>query len=105
MVSHVLLSVIAFEHKYGICYICGGTWWKCVKIRVLTDALPVALAVLISVIGIVFCSKCLTYIPWNAAAVMAGAGLVMVIFVLSELLGAIRMRKRKLMGAGEEIYG
>lgn len=105
MVSHVLLSVIAFERKYGICYICGGTWWKCVKIQVLTDALPVALAVLISVIGILFCSKCLTSISWNAAAVAAGAGFVMVSFVFSELLGAVRMKKKKLMKTGEEVYG
>jgi len=105
MVSHVLLSVIAFERKYRICYICGGTWWECVKIQVLTDALPAAIAVLISATGIVVCSKCFTYISWNAIALLAGAGFVMVIFVLSELLGAIRMREKKLMETQEEMYG
>lgn len=96
--SHILLSVVSFRCKYNICYICGLTWWKCVCIQCISDAVPTVFAIIVALPLIYYGTNYRqSYFLLGMCAVA-----VLLLYVVGEAIGILFLRQGNIMENMEE---
>lgn len=93
-ISNVMLSIILYERKYSIYYICGISWKKCSAIQMVTDFVPTLAALIVSLVLLLFMHMLQSSISFQMKSYFISLLLVLAVYIMSELIGMSQMRKK-----------